>query len=172
MFSHKSQSCFYLHNPKRRCCEICHTICQQIWKTQQWLQDWKMYFHSNPKKRQYQRMFKLPHNCIHLTRYQSNAQNSPSQASTVCEPWISRAGFRKDRGTKDQTANIRWITKKARELQKNIYFCFTDYAKALTVWIPTNCGKFFKRWEYQITWPVSWETCMQVRKQQSELDIE
>ena len=51
----------------------------------------------------------------------------------------------------DQTANIQWITEKGREFQKNIYFCFTDDTKALTVWITTNCGKFFKRWEYQIT---------------------
>ena len=68
--------------------------------------------------------------------------------------------------TREQTANIRWIIKKAREFQKNIYFCFTDYAKALTVWITTNCGKFLKKWEYQTTLPVSWETCMQVKKQQ------
>ena len=61
---------------------------------------------------------------------------------------------------------------KARESQKNIYFCFIDYAKALTVWIRINCGKFWKRWEYQTTWPASWEICMQVRKQQLELDME
>ena len=53
-----------------------------------------------------------------------------------------QAGFRKGRGTRDQIANIRWIIKKAREFQKNIYFCFTDYAKPLTVWITINCGKF------------------------------
>ena len=62
-----------------------------------------------------------------------------------------QAGFRKGRGTRDQIANICWVIKKAREFQKNIYFCFIDYAKALTVWITTNCGKFFKRWEYQTT---------------------
>ena len=62
-----------------------------------------------------------------------------------------QAGFRKGRGTRDQIANICWIMGKAREFQKNIYFCFIDYAKALTVWITTNCGKFFRRWEYQIT---------------------
>ena len=59
---------------------------------------------------------------------------------------------------------------KVREFQKNIYFCCTDYAKA-SVWITTNCGKFLKRWEYQITWPASWEICMQVKKQQLEPDI-
>ena len=58
-------------------------------------------------------------------------------------------GFRKGRGTRYQIANIRWIIEKAREFQKNIYFCLTDYAKPLTVWITANCGKFFKKWEYQ-----------------------
>ena len=76
----------------------------------------------------------------------------------------AQAGFRKGRGTRDQIANIRRIMEKAREFQKNIYFDF--------VWITTNCGKFFKRWEYQTTWPASWETYMQVRKQQLELDME
>ena len=61
-----------------------------------------------------------------------------------------QAGFRKGRGTRDQIANILWIIKKARELQKNVYFCFIDYAKAF-VWIRINCGKFWKRWEYQTT---------------------
>ena len=60
---------------------------------------------------------------------------------------------------------------KKQEFQKNIYICFIDYAKAF-VWITINCGKFFKRWEYQTTWPASWETCMQVRKQQLELGME
>ena len=74
----------------------------------------------------------------------------------------------KDRGTRDQITNICWIIGKKREFEKNIYFFFIDYAKALAVWITTNCGKFFKRWEYQTTLPASWETCMQVKKQQSE----
>ena len=60
---------------------------------------------------------------------------------------------------------------KKQEFQKNIYFCFIDYAKPF-VWITTNCGKFWKRWEYQSTWPASWEICMQARKQQLELDME
>ena len=63
----------------------------------------------------------------------------------------NEAGFRKGRGTRDQTANIHWIMEKAREFQKNIYFCFIDMPKPLTVWITINCGKFFKRWEYQTT---------------------
>ena len=83
-----------------------------------------------------------------------------------------QAGFRKGRGTRDHIVNILWIMEKAREFQKNIYFCFIDYAKAFDLWITINCGKFFKRWEYQATWPASWEICMQVRKQQLELDME
>ena len=61
-----------------------------------------------------------------------------------------QAGFRKGRGTRDQIASIRWVIKKAREFQKNIYFCFIDYAKAF-VCVDHNSGKFFKSWEYQTT---------------------
>ena len=68
-------------------------------------------------------------------------------------------GFRKGRGTRDQIANICWIIKKARQFQKNIYFCFIDYAKAFA-WITTNCGKFWKRWKYQTTWPAFTEICI------------
>ena len=82
-----------------------------------------------------------------------------------------QAGFRKGRGTRDQIANICWMMEKAREFQKNIYFCFIDYTKAF-VWITINCGKFWKRCESQTTWPASWETYMQFRKQQLELDME
>ena len=82
-----------------------------------------------------------------------------------------QAGSTKGRGTKDQLGNICWIIDKTREFQKNIYFCFFDYAKAF-VWITTNCGKFWKRWEYQTTLPASWEIRMQVKKQQLELDVE
>ena len=89
-----------------------------------------------------------------------------------CELPDVQAGFRKGRGTRNQVANICWIIEKARGFQKNIYFCFIVYAKPLTVWITINCGKFWKRWEYQTTWPASWETCIQVRKQQLELDME
>ena len=69
-----------------------------------------------------------------------------------CELPDVQAGFRKGRGTRDQIANFCWIIKKAREFQKNIYFCFLlTMPKPLTAWITRNCGKFFKRWEYQTT---------------------
>ena len=62
--------------------------------------------------------------------------------------------------------------KKAKEFQKNIYFCFIDYAKAFDSVDHNKLWKFWRRWEYQTTWPASWETCMHVRKQQLELDME
>ena len=83
-----------------------------------------------------------------------------------------QVGFRKDRRTRDQIANIRWIMEKVREFQKNIYFCFTDYAKAFDCVDHKNCEKFLKWWEYQTTLPAASETCMQVEKQQLELDME
>ena len=96
----------------------------------------KVSFHSSPKERQCQRMSKLPHNCTHLTRQQSSAQNPSSQAATVCDQELPvvQAGFRKSRGTRDQIADIHWIIEKAREFRKNIYFCFIDYA------IVCDCG--------------------------------
>ena len=81
------------------------------------------------------------------------------------------AGFIKDRGSKDQIASICCIIEKAREFQKNIYFCFIDYTKSFD-WITTKCGKFFKRWEYQTTWPASWKICIKDKKQQLEPEME
>ena len=84
-----------------------------------------------------------------------------------------QTGFRKDRGTRDQSANIHWNIEKAREFQKKTSIsALLTMPKPLTVWITINCGKLWKRWEYQTTWPASWEICMQVRKQQLELDME
>ena len=82
-----------------------------------------------------------------------------------------QASFRKGRGTRDQIANIRWIMEKAREFQKNIYFWFIDYAKAF------DCVDHNKLWKILKEMGIpdylaSWETCMQVRKQQLELDME
>ena len=83
-----------------------------------------------------------------------------------------QAGFRKGTGTTDQIANIRWIMEKAREFQKNIYFCFIDYAKAFDSMDHKKLWKTLREIRYQTSWPASWETCMQVRKQQLELDME
>ena len=83
-----------------------------------------------------------------------------------------QAGSRKGRGTRDQTANICWIIEKAREFQKNIYFCFIDYAKAIDCVDDNKLWKILQEMEYQTTSPASWEICRQVKKQQLELDLE
>ena len=96
----------------------------------------KVSFHSSPKERHSQRMFKLLQNCTHLTCQQNNAQNSPSQALIVHELRTSRCSSwtQKKRGSRDQIENICWIIESARELNTHThtqnYFCFIYYAKA------------------------------------------
>ena len=114
-------------------------------------------------------MLKLLHNCtskVMLKILQARPQQHVNHKLSDVQ-----AGFRKRRGTRDEIANIRWIIEKARQFQKNIYFCFTDYAKAFDC-VDHNKRWKILRWEYQITWHASWETCMQDRKQQLELDME
>ena len=121
-------------------------------------------FHSHSKERQCQRMLKLPHIALisHVSKVMLKILQARLQQYLNCELPDVQAGFRKGTGTRGQIANIRWIMEKAREFQKNICFCFLTMPKPLTVWITINCGKFWERWEYQTTWPTSWETCMQV----------
>ena len=76
-----------------------------------------------------------------------------------------QAGFRKGRGTRDQIANIHWIIEKTREFQKNTISALLTMPKPLTVWITINYGKFLNIWEHQITLPISWKTCVRVKKQ-------
>ena len=147
---------------------VLHSICQQIWKTQQWPQDWKRsVFIPVPKKSSVKDC--SSYLTIALMSHASKLMLKILQARLHqymnYELPDVQAGFRKDRGTRDQIANIWWIIEKARKFQKNIYFWFIDYAKAF-VWITTNCGKFLKGCEYQTTWPVPWEICVQIRKQQ------
>ena len=103
----------------------------------------KVSFHSSPKGTA--KEFSNYHT-IALTSHASKVTLKTLQARlqqyTNRELPDVQAGFRKGRGTRDQTANICWIIEKAGEFQKNIYFCFVDYAKPLTVWITINCGKF------------------------------
>ena len=89
----------------------------------------KVSFHSNLKEGKCQRMFKLPHYCTHLTPQHGKSQILQYRLQQYVNHEIPdvQAGFRKGRGTRDQ---MRWIIEKAREFQKNIYFCFIDYAKA------------------------------------------
>ena len=116
--------------------KVLHSICHQIWKTQQWPQDWKRSFFipipkkSNAKECSNYRTLAL---ISHATKVMLKILQARLQRYVNHELPDVLAGFRKGRGTRDQIANIRWIMEKAREFQKNIYFCFTDYAKALSV---------------------------------------
>ena len=102
----------------------------------------KVSFHSHPKERQCQRMLKLPHNCTHLTLVvMLKILQSRLQQYLNHEFLYVQAGFRKGRGTRDQIANICWSIEKAREFQKNIYFCFIDYAKTF------DCVDHNKLWK-------------------------
>ena len=99
-------------------------------------------FHSNPKERQHQRIFKLMYNCTsHASKVILKILQARLQQYMNRELPDVQVGFRKVRGIRDQIANIRWIAQKAREFQKNIYFCFTDYAKAF------DCVHHNKLWK-------------------------
>ena len=77
-----------------------------------------------------------------------------------------------EKAEEPEIANIRWLIEQEREFQKKSTSALLTMPKPLAVWITINCGKFWKRWEYQTTWPSSWEICMQVKKQELELDME
>ena len=121
-----------------------HSICQQIWKTQQWPWDWKRsIFISVPKKGNAKECSNYRRTALisHASKVMLKILQARLQQYMNCELPDVQAGFRKGRGTRDQTANIRWIIEKAREFQKNIYFCFIDYAKAF------NCVYHNKLWK-------------------------
>ena len=131
--------------------KVLHSICQQIWKTQQWPQDWKKsLFIPIPKKDNAKECSN--YYTIALISHASKAMLKILQARL--QQYMNRelpdvqAGLRKGRGTRDQIANTHWIIEKVRKFQKNIYFCFIDYTKAFDCVDPTNCGKILKRWKH------------------------
>ena len=153
--------------------KVLHSICQQIWKTQYGPQDWKTLIYIPISKKF------SPKECsnYHTTVFISHASKVMLKIRQVrLQQYMNQelsdvqAGFRKGRGTINQIANIRWIIEKAREFQKYIYFCFIDHVKAFD--FTKNSGKFLERWEHQTTSPASWETFMQIKKQQLELHME
>ena len=143
-------------------------MCQQIWKTQQWPQDCKRsVFISVPKKG----------NAKECSNYHTIVLISHARKVTlrILQDRLQQhvIGFRKGRGTRDQIVNIRWMIEKTRELQKNIYFIQLYWlCQSLSLCGSKQTEKFFKRWEYQGTWPTCREIYMQVKKQQLELDME
>ena len=130
---------------------VLYSICQQIWKPQQRPQDWKRsVFIQIPKKgnaKEYSNYCAITL-ISHASKVMLKILQARLQQYVNQELPDVQAGFRNGRGTRDQIANIYWITEKAREFQKNIYFCFIDYVKAFFL---LNCGKFLKRWAYQTT---------------------
>ena len=127
--------------------KVPHSICQQIWKTQQWPQDWKSsVFIPIPKKGNAKECSN--YHTISFISYTRKVMLKILQARL--QQYVNndlpdvQAGFRKCRGTRDQIANIRWIIEKAKEFQKNIYFCFIDYAKAFDCVDHNKLWKFFQ----------------------------
>ena len=134
--------------------KVLHSICQQILKTQEWPQDWKRSgFIPIPKKGNAKDCSK--YHTIALISHDGKVMLKILQARLQqymnCKLPDIQAGFRKGRGTRGQIANIHLITEESRKFQKTSTFALLTMPKPLTVWITTNCGKFFKRWEYQIT---------------------
>ena len=134
--------------------KVLHSVCQQIWKTHQWPQDWKRsVFIPIPKKgnakgcSNYHTIALIPH----ASKVMLKILQARLQQYVNCELPDVQAGFRKGRGTRDQIANIHWIIEKARKFRRTSTSALWTMPKPLTVWIKTNCGKFFKRGEYQTT---------------------
>ena len=125
--------------------KVLHSLCQQIWKTQQWPQDWKRSVFipipkkGNAKERSNYRTIAL---ISHASTVMLKILQARLQQCMNHELPDVQASFRIGRETRDQIANICWIIKKPREFHKNIYFCVTDYAKAFDCVDHTNCGKF------------------------------
>ena len=125
---------------------------------QQWPQDWKRsVFVPIPKEgnaKECSNYHTIAH-ISHASKVMLKILQARLQQCVNCELTDVQAGFRKGRGTRDQIANICWIMEKAREFQKNIYFCFMTMPKPLTVWITANYENFLKRWKCQTTSPAS-----------------
>ena len=149
--------------------KVPYSIFQQIWKTQQWPQDWKRsVFIPIPKKgnakecSNYRTIALISHvSEVMLKILQDRLQQYMNQELPDVQ-----TGFRKGRGNWDKIANICWIIEKQENSRKTSTSASLSTLKPLIVCITTNCGKFLKRWEYQTTLPASWEICIsQVKKQ-------
>ena len=129
-----------------------HSVCQQMWKTQQWPQDWKSSFFIPNRNKGNAEECSNYHIIIlisHASKVMLKILQARLQQYGNHELPDIQVDFRKGRGTRDQIANICWIIDNAREFQKTSISTLLTMPKPLTVWITINCGKFFKRWEYQ-----------------------
>ena len=132
--------------------KVLHSICQQIWKIQQWPQDWKRsVFIPVPKKGNAKECSDY-HTIVlisHASKVMLKILQARLQQYVNCELSDVQASFRKGKGTRDQIANICWIIKKNESSRKTSISALLTMPKPLTMWITINCGKFLKRWEYQ-----------------------
>ena len=125
--------------------KVLHSICQQIWKTQQWTQDWKRSVFIPIPKKGNAKEYSNYHTIVlisHTSKVMLKILQAKLQQYMNCEIPDVQAGFRKDRGARDHIANIRLIIKKARVSKKSSIFALLTTPKPLTVWITINCGKF------------------------------
>ena len=159
--------------PKDDAVKVLHSICQQIWKPQQWPQAWKRsVFILLPKKGNVKECSN--YHTLALISHASKVMLKILQARFLGMWTVNFQMFKLDL-EKVEESEIKLPTSdgllKKQESSRKTSTALLTMPKPLTVWITTNCGKFFKRWEYQTTWLVSWGICMQVKKQQLELDM-
>ena len=134
--------------------KVLNSVCQQIWKTQQWPQDWKRsVFIPIPKKGDAKECSNYPTVALisHASKVMLKILQARLQQCVYRELPDVQTGFRKGRGTRDQIANIRWIMEKAREFQKNVFFCFSDHAKAFDCVDHDKLWKILNEMEYRTT---------------------
>ena len=150
--------------------KVLHSIWQQIWKTQQWPQDWKRsVFIPIPKKGNAK---ECSNYCTiilisHASKVMLKILQARLQQYVNHELPDVQAGFRKGRGTRDQIAKFIGSSKNQESSRKTSISALLTMPKPLTVWITINREKFWKRWEYQTTWPASWEICLRYADQEA-----
>ena len=153
--------------------KVLQSVCQQIWKTQQWPQDWKKSVlipiakKGNAKECSNYRTIAV---ISHASKVMLKSLQARLQQYVNFQMFKLVLEKAEEPEIKLPTSAGSW--KKQESSRKTSISALLTMPKPLTLWITINCGKFWKRWEYQTTWPASWEICMQVRKQQLELDME
>ena len=152
-----------------------HSTCQQIWKTQQQPQDWKRsVFIPMPKKGNAKECSNYHTIALisHASKVMLKILQARLQQYMNCELPDVQVSLEKAEEPEIKLPTSAGSSKKEKSSRRTSISALLTMPKPLTMWITTNCGKFWKGLEYQTTWPASWEICMQLRKQQLELDME
>ena len=155
--------------------KVLHSVCQHIWKTQQWPQDWKrsvfipIPMKGNAKECSNYAQLRLSHM---LAKYCSKFSKLGFKSTRTVNFQIFKLDLERQRKQRSNCQHPLDHQKKQDSSRKTSTSALLTAPKPLIVWITTNCGKFFKRWEYHTFLPASWEICMHIKKQQLELDME